>query len=42
MPPKLTSADLGNFDKYIEILWQCKPLPENDVKILCDKVSLFL
>lgn len=38
MPPKLSNSDLGNFDKYIETLWQCKPLAENDVKILCDKV----
>ncbi|EAR82035.1 serine/threonine protein phosphatase 2A (macronuclear) [Tetrahymena thermophila SB210] len=42
MPPKLTSSDLGNFDKYIEQLWQCKPLAENDVKILCDKVKEIL
>jgi hypothetical protein len=38
MPPKLSGQEIGNFDKYIETLMQCKPLSEADVKILCDKV----
>ena len=25
-------------DSQIEVLLQCKPLPESEIKILCDKV----
>ena len=39
MPPKLSNNEIGNFDKYIEQLYECKPLAENDVKILCEKVK---
>lgn len=41
MPPKLSSADVSNLDKWIESLIQCKPLAENEVKILCDKVIFY-
>jgi hypothetical protein len=36
----LSTGDIGNFDKYIEQLWECKSLSENDVKVLCEKVKL--
>lgn len=40
MLPQQAHKDQGNFDRYIETLWQCKPLAESDVKIICDKVNL--
>lgn len=30
--------EMQNLDNQIEILMKCKPLPESDVKLLCDKV----
>ncbi|KRX10109.1 hypothetical protein PPERSA_08512 [Pseudocohnilembus persalinus] len=42
MPPKLSGLEIGNFDQYIEHLYQCKPLAENDVKALCEKVKEIL
>ena len=33
--------DIANLDKQIEILLTCKPLPEIQIKQLCDKVSSF-
>jgi len=27
-------------DKQIQTLFECKPLPESEIKMLCDKVSL--
>jgi hypothetical protein len=27
-----------DLDKFIEQLWECKPLSESEVKFLCDKV----
>ena len=43
----MTSKDLNlpelfGLDKQIEVLMECKPLPENDVKQLCEKVTLFI
>lgn len=38
----LSSGDIGNFDKYIETIWECKYLPENDVKVLCEKAKEIL
>ena len=32
------SIEVGELDAWIESLSQCKQLPENDVKRLCDKV----
>lgn len=40
MPPKMSTSDVTNLDKQIEILLECKPLPEADVKALCEKVPL--
>ena len=30
--------EVQNLDRQIETLMKCKPLPESEVKILCDKV----
>jgi len=35
----LTSNDANNYDAHIEQLMQCKPLKENEVKALCEKVK---
>lgn len=32
MAAKMTSTDAANLDKQIQNLYQCKPLPENEVK----------
>ena len=34
----LSTGDIGNLDRQIEILMDCKPLSETEVKQLCDKV----
>ena len=33
--------EIQNLDRQIETLMKCKPLPENEVKILCEKVCNF-
>lgn len=38
MATKLTSADASNLDRQIQHLYTCKPLPESEVKALCEKV----
>lgn len=38
----LSGSDIGNFDRYIDQLMQCKPLSEAEVKILCDKLQEIL
>jgi serine/threonine-protein phosphatase 2A catalytic subunit len=35
----ISSTDIGNLDKYIEQLMDCKPLAEAEVKSLCEKVE---
>ena len=35
---RLSSSESSNIDKQIEQLFQCKPLSEQEVKGLCDKV----
>lgn len=35
------TQDFQNLDRQIENLMKCKPLPENDVKMLTDKVEIF-
>ena len=42
MAQHLDHNDFPDLDKQIETLLECKPLPENDVKILCEKVSYSL
>lgn len=37
----ISSSDIGNLDKYIEQLMDCKPLSESEVKSLCEKVFWF-
>ena len=36
----MKNIDIGGLDKQIEYLFQCKPLPETDIKQLCEKVSI--
>ena len=31
--------DIKHLDEQIEVLLSCKPLPEQQVKLLCEKVS---
>jgi hypothetical protein len=38
----LNMGDIGNLDRQIEILMECKPLSETEVKQLCEKVNIFL
>ena len=35
----LNLSELHGLDKQIDILMECKPLPENEVKQLCEKVT---
>lgn len=35
----LNTSELGNLDSYIELLMQCKPLKESEVKFICEKVN---
>ena len=37
--PKFNQSDIANLDRQIEQLLDCKPLPEGEVKALCEKVS---
>ena len=39
---KLSKAEIADFDKWIEVLKQCQPLEECQVKILCEKVILII
>lgn len=34
----ISSSEIGNLDSFIEQLLNCKPLRENEVKFLCEKV----
>jgi len=36
---KLNSSDVSNLDRQLEQLFQCKPLPEAEVKALCEKAK---
>jgi len=40
--PKLNQQDISNLDKQIEQLLDVKPLPESEVKALCDKAKEIL
>ena len=40
-PIEATMGDIGNLDRQIEILMDCKPLSETEVKQLCEKVAPF-
>jgi len=42
MAQPLTFTDIQNLDAQIELLMQCKPLPELEVKGLCDKAREIL
>ena len=39
---KLNNSDVGNLDKAINDLFECHPLPEADVKFICEKVPFSL
>jgi hypothetical protein len=36
----LNASEIPALDKQIETLLECKPLPENEVRALCERVSL--
>ena len=42
MTSKLNNSDIGNLDRQITELMDCKPLPEAEVKFLCEKVLAIL
>jgi len=42
MSKKLNNSEIGNLDRYISSLLECKPLPEADVRFLCDKAKEIL
>lgn len=35
----LKMGEIHNLDRQIETLMECKPLPENEVRALCDRVN---
>lgn len=35
----LNNSDISNLDRQIAELMECKPLPEAEVKFLCEKVK---
>ncbi|CAD8120429.1 unnamed protein product [Paramecium sonneborni] len=42
MASKLTTIDANNLDHQIQHLYQCKPLPEQEVKMICEKAKEIL
>ena len=38
---KLSKTEIADLDKWIELLKDCQPLQECQVKILCEKVIYF-
>lgn len=34
--------EISNLDKQIDVLLGCKPLPESQIKVLCDKAKEIL
>jgi hypothetical protein len=36
----LSNEDISILDKQIDMLFEFKPIPEHEVKALCEKVSL--
>ncbi|CAK59751.1 unnamed protein product (macronuclear) [Paramecium tetraurelia] len=42
MASKLNTIEATNLDHQIQHLYQCKPLPEQDVKLICDKAKEIL
>ena len=39
---KVDVEGIKSMDKQIEVLLSCKPLPESEIKALCEKVSVSL
>ena len=37
---KLSKTEIADLDKWIELLKECQPLQECQVKILCEKVII--
>ena len=40
MASAINFEEIASIDAHIEVLLSCKPLPESQIKVLCDKVSL--
>jgi hypothetical protein len=38
---ELGTGEIHNLDRQIEVLMDCKPLAETEVKALCERVSEF-
>jgi hypothetical protein len=38
----MSDVTIGDLDRWIEQLYQCKPLSEQEIKRLCEKVRPFL
>ena len=38
-PTPLTLEDISILDKQVDMISEFKPIPEHEVKVLCDKVS---
>ena len=39
---KLSRTEIADLDKWIEQLKECQPLEECQVKILCEKVKIYI
>lgn len=39
---KISSQEIASFDKFISQLYECKPLPEQDIKVLLEKAKEIL
>ena len=37
-----TPQDVSNIDRQIQELMECRPIPEIEIKALCDKVKIIL
>ena len=40
MTEKINMQEISNLDKQLECLYKNKPLPEAEVKLLCDKACI--
>lgn len=41
MSELVASSSVNDIDKWIDRLYDCKPLTELEVKLLCEQVALF-
>ncbi len=42
MSGKLTMEDVSTLERHIDLLFEYKPIPEHEVKALCEKVRIGL